>query len=153
MYEKEKAACMEQYAPMASQLYQIAVLVTGKPDLAVHAVENAVVECYASPDRIPFEEKIYRFLWAACDSVDPLWGYHYRKNLCALQGIDPDIGSCPAFIDSMSKREKEERMVLALLTIAKRTPAQIGPLFSASEREVNRALKKICKQMHFNVLS
>ena len=152
MYEKEKAACMEQYAPIAAQLYRIAVLVTGKPELAVHAVENAVVECYASPDRKPFSEKIYTFLWNACDSVDPLWGYHYRKNLCALQGINVDAG-CPAFIDNLSKREKEERMVLALMTIAKRTPAQIAPLFSASEKEVHRALKKIMKQMHYNKIS
>jgi len=152
MYEQEKAAYIEQYRALAPQLYQIAVLVTGRPDLCVHAVENAVIECFRSPDRAPFSDKIYRFLWQACDSLEPLWGYHYRKNLCAMQGIDVDAG-CPAFLDAMSKREKEERMALALLTIAGRTPAQVGPIFEASEHEVKRSIKKICKQMHYNVLS
>ena len=153
MYEQEKTAYIEQYRALGPQLYRIAVLVTGRPELGVHAVENAVIECYRSPDRAPFPDKIYRFLWQACDSVEPLWGYHYRKSLCAMQGIDVDADNCPAFIDAMSKREKEERMVMALLIIAGRTPAQVGPIFDASEREVKRAIKKICKQMHENVLS
>ena len=152
MYESEKTAFLQKYTAVSDQLYRIAVLVTGKPDLAVHVVENAAVECYRSTDRTPFDEKIYFHLWMACECCEPLWGYHYRKNLCELHGVNVDAG-CPALIDALSKREKEERMVLAMTILVGHTPAQIAPLFSASAPEVERAIKKICKGMHFNVLS
>jgi hypothetical protein len=153
MYETEKNAFLQRYEAVSDQLYRIAVLVTGKPDLAVPIVQNAVVECYRSTSREPFESKIYRFLWNACECCDPLWGYHYRKNICALNEIDVDQGGCPALIDALSKREKEERMVLAMMILANRTPEQIAPLFEVKTPAVERALKKICKGIHFNVAS
>lgn len=152
MYETERESFLKRYAAVSDQLYRIAVLVTGKPDLSVHIVENAALECYRSPDRTPFEEKIYQYLWKACECCDPLWGYHYRKNLCTLHGINADAG-CPALIDALSKREKEERMVLAMTILAGHTPSQIAPLFEAKAPDVERALKKICKNIHYNTLS
>jgi hypothetical protein len=152
MYENEQIEFLRQYGQVAETLYKIAVLVTGKPDLSVHVVENAVAECYAAPEKEPFDDKIYRYLWEACKCVDVEWGYSYRKALCALRGLNVDAG-CPVLIDAMSKREKEERMVLALIVLGNRTSEQIAPLFDASKAEVERAVKKICKLMYFNKLS
>lgn len=155
MYEAERADFLRQYNAISRQLYHIALLVTGKPDLAVHAVENAALECYRSLEKRPFSDLIYEYLWKACESCAPEWGYNYRRNLCEMYGIDIDSYEthCPELIDALSKREPEERLVLALMIFAKRSPEQIAPLFETRPAHVERALKKICKSIHFNELS
>lgn len=155
MYEAEKADFIRQYSEISHQLYHIALLVTGKPDLAVHAVENAAIECYRSVEKVPFSDLIYEYLWKACECCAPAWGYEYRRNICDMLGINVDSYEthCPELIDALSKREQEERLVLALMILAQRTPEQIAPLFETRAAHVERAVKKICKSIHFNELS